>query len=97
MRKFLAGILFLPVFAQAEPVTVEKPVVCDDVKSLIEFVSGAAYREIPFWVGKDSSSRYVMMVNEKTKTWTLIQFNDEIGCIIGTGEGHTRVLTGTKT
>jgi hypothetical protein len=96
MRTLLTSILLLPVFALAEPVTVEKPVVCNDVKTVIELLSGRAYQEKPFWVGKDTASRYVLMVNENTKTWTIIQFNDEFACVIGTGEGHTRVLTGPK-
>jgi len=68
-----------------QPFTVEKPVVCSDVKTIIEFVSGQEYREVPAWVGKDETSKFVMMANEKTKTWTLVQFNDQVACVLGSG------------
>ena len=68
-----------------QPFTVEKPVFCTDVKSMIEFLSGGEYREVPAWVGKDEKSKYVVMANEKTKTWTIIQFNDQVACVLGTG------------
>ena len=31
-------------------------------------------------------SRYSLFVNEETKSWTLIQFDDKIACVLGTGE-----------
>ena len=68
-----------------QPFTVEKPVFCSDVKSMIEFLSGEEYREVPAWVGKDEKSKYVLMANEKTKTWTIVQFNDQVACVLGTG------------
>ena len=68
-----------------QPFTVEKPVFCSDVKSMIEFLSGEEYREVPAWVGKDEKSKYVLMSNEKHKTWTLVQFNDQVACVLGAG------------
>lgn len=68
-----------------QPFTVEKPVYCSDVKTLIEFLSGQDYREVPSWIGKDESSKFVLMANEKTKTWTLVQFNNQIACVLGSG------------
>lgn len=97
MRNILLGVLLLPVFASAEPVTVEKPVLCDTVKTVMETISGGRYKEQPYWVGTDDSSKYVMMVNEQTKTWTLVQFNDQVACIIGSGERHHPITKGTKT
>lgn len=97
MLKYLLGVLLLPALANAEPVTVEKPVICDKVKTVIEFLSGGNFKEQPFWVGSDDTSKYVMMVNEKTGTWTMVQFNDQIACIIGTGENHRVILKGTTT
>ena len=96
MRKFLLGVLLLPAFAFAEPVTVEKPVICDTPKIVVESISGT-YQEQPSWIGRDNSSKYALFVNEKTKTWTMIQFNDNIACIIGVGEGSKTVFTGPKT
>lgn len=92
MRKFLLGVLLLPALAYAQPVTVEKPVVCSDLKTIIETVSGSKWQEEPVWSGRDDTSRYVLTVNQKTKTWTMIQFNDKIACIIGIGESATPII-----
>ena len=96
MRNLILGVLLLPAFAQAQPVTVEKPVVCDKVKNVIEYLSGSDIQEQPFWAGIDKKSRYLMMVNKETNSWTLIQFNDQIACIIGSGENSKLLFTGPK-
>lgn len=96
MRTLLTSILLLPVFALAELVTVEKPVVCDDAQILLKYFAQSDWNEKPFWIGNDSTSRYTLLVNDKTKTWTLLQFNKETACIIGTGENHRPILSGPK-
>ena len=48
-------------------------------------MSSPEWKEVPFWVGSDADSKYVMMVNEKTKTWSFIQFNSKVACVLGTG------------
>lgn len=93
MHKFILAVLLLPALAYAQPVTVEKPVICDTPKIIIETLSGGDYKEQPFWIGVDKNSRYVMLVNEKTKTWSFVQFNDNIACVLGTGEKHKQVFS----
>lgn len=78
----------------AELFTVSKPVICSDPKSIIEYLSGEDYREQPNWAGRDEKSRYVLMVNDKTKTWSMVQFNDTVACIIGAGESASRLNLG---
>lgn len=97
MRKLLLGVLLLPALAQAQPVTVEKPVVCDKTEKVIETLQGGQYKENPSWIGFDDKSKYALFVNEKTKTWTMIQFNENIACVIGLGEGSKTIFTGPKT
>lgn len=96
MRNFLLGVLLLPVFAHAEPVTVEKPVICDKAETVITGLINGDYKEKPIWTGTDEKSRWSIFANDRTKTWTLIQFNDRIACIIGTGEASKLVFTGPK-
>lgn len=96
MRKFLLGVLLLPAVVVAQPVTVEKPVVCEKTEKVIESLQKGQYKENPSWIGYDDKSKYTLFVNEKTKTWTMIQFNDTIACIIGVGEGSRVIFTGPK-
>ena len=86
MRKLTVAYLFglTALVANAQTVTVEKPVICSNLKTIIENLS-KDYQEEPAWSGKDNTSRYIMMSNKKTGTWTIIQFNDRIACILGTG------------
>ena len=97
MRKFLLGVLLLPALAVAQPVTVEKPVICEKTEKVIDSLQKGQYKENPSWIGYDDKSKYALFVNEKTRTWTMIQFNENIACIIGVGEGSKLVFSGPKT
>ncbi len=97
MRNVLLGVLLLPALAQAQPVTVEKPVICDKTEKVIESLQTGQYKEMPTWIGYDNTSRFALFVNEKTRTWTMLQFNENIACILGVGEGSKTVFTGPKT
>jgi hypothetical protein len=97
MHKFIFGVLLLPALALAQPVTVEKPVVCDTPKTVMETLTGNGYQEQPFWIGNDETSRYVLLANERTKSWTIVQFNKNIACVLGTGENHRQIFLGPKT
>ncbi len=80
--------------AREEIFLADKPVHCSSLKLIIETVSGPGYREEPIWSGRDEKSKYVMTANKKTGTWTFIQYNDNIACVIGVGEKGTMVLPG---
>ena len=96
MRVLLTSILCLPLLVFAESVTVDKPVLCDSPKIVFEAVSGGSNQEEPSWVGSDDKSKYVLMVNKKTGTWTMIQYNNNIACIIGLGENQKQLFLGPK-
>ena len=88
---FLLGLIVL--LAHAQVFSVDKTVLCSDLKTVIE-VSSGEYQEEPTWRGSDSTSKYVMMSNSKTGTWTFIQYNDKIACVLGTGQNSKPILTG---
>lgn len=89
MKKFLFGVLLLPAVVLAQqPVVVEKPVVCSPTKEVVSFIMSEDYKEIPVWIGEDEDSKYSIFANEKTGTWTFIQFNKKIACVLGAGYRH---------
>lgn len=96
MRKYFLGVLLLPVFALAQPVTVEKPVICDKTEKVISTLMNGEYKEQPLWIGVDSKSRYSLFVNEKTRTWTFVQFNENIACVLGLGESSKSIFPDPK-
>jgi hypothetical protein len=88
MKKTSVAVLFCLISSivyAAQAYKGKKEVVCSSLKDLVEFVSGQQFQEEPYWIGSDQSSKFVMMVNEKTGTWTMIQYDNKKACIIGTG------------
>jgi uncharacterized protein (DUF488 family) len=95
---FFSAILTGAVFAQ--PVTGQKPVECVNTETLFQGLIESNYKENPIWLGIEPGatlSKYSLFVNEQTKTWTLIQFDEKMACVLGTGENSTRIFTGPKT
>ena len=85
--------------AVAQSVTVQKPIECADTATLMKGLSGSDYKEKPIWWGIEPGvtvSRYSLFVNEETKSWTLIQFDEKIACVLGTGEASTQIFNGPK-
>ena len=82
---FLTSLLCLTVVAQT---TTKKEVYCDNTDKLLLILQNSEFEEVPIWFGKGDGKapNYSLLVNQKTKSWTMIQFNNEIACVIGTGE-----------
>jgi len=82
---FLTSLLCLTVVAQT---TTNKEVYCDNTDKLLLILQNGEFEEVPIWFGKGDGKapNYSLLVNQKTKSWTMIQFNNEIACVIGTGD-----------
>lgn len=91
MKNILVTILLgLSSIAHAQPFYLEKSVVCAETATMMETLRGSNFKEIPAWFGadSDSDSKFIIVTNEKTKTWTMIQFNSKIACILGSGNSY---------
>lgn len=93
MRKFIIALLLIP-FACMAQIKVPKEVFCDETKKIVNALLSSEYKESPQWLGQDETSKYVLFANEKTGSWTIIQFNEQIACILGVGDGHKLVNKG---
>lgn len=96
MTKFLLGVLLLPLIATASPVKVSKTMVCDETATVFNALSSSDFKEQPIWVGNAEDSKYTMFVNEKTGSWTLVQFDAKNACILGEGTNSKLILKGPK-
>jgi hypothetical protein len=99
VKYLLLLALAVAVWATAQTITVQKPLVCAPTSEVVSTLIGSEYKEQPIWMGVENStpsSRYSLFVNEQTKTWTLIQFDDKVACVLGTGEASTELFTGPK-
>lgn len=90
LRSIFFGFLFyffsISINAQAY-IETHKKVICAPMEKLIEVLSSEDFKETPFWLGRDigESSEYILFVNDKTKTFTIIQVMKNFGCIMGMG------------
>jgi hypothetical protein len=84
---FLTSLACLTAVAQ--PMTTKKEVYCDKTEKIISILQGEDFEEAPIWFGKSDGNapNYSLFVNQKIKSWTIIQFNKETACVLGTGEG----------
>jgi hypothetical protein len=98
MKKLLAILAIIPLLTSAQsssgPITLEKTVVCDKTQNVLDVIINGRYQETPMWGGVDDNSRYSLLVNRETGTWTLIQFTKETACILGTGQGSRSMAPG---
>ena len=84
----LALLLTTTTFAQQpdEIIDLVKPLKCSRAESVMNFLA-EKFKEKPLWVGKTSAGTHiVLMVNKETKTWTLIEYDSALACVLGAGE-----------
>jgi hypothetical protein len=85
--------------ATAQSMILEKPLICDETSRVLTLLSGADYKEKPIWWGMEPNAplaRYSLFVNEETKSWTLIQFDEKMACVLGAGGSSTEMFNGPK-
>ncbi len=83
----IATLLITVAIAQSTAVEKKKNVVCDDTKKMYNELVNGEYAEKPVWGGEGENSKFVLLVNKKTSTWTLIEFLNDTSCVLGVGEG----------
>lgn len=90
MKKFLV-VLVLFMFASnslyAEQKTASKPLTCDDMDKVISELTDT-YGETLLLIGKSAVNTVVFYTyNSKTTTWTVIEVQDKLACVLSTGTG----------
>lgn len=94
MRTLLMAFLFCLTssIVNAQSVEVKKTVVCDNTQAVIKSLM-EQYKEKPMWVARNplEDARYALFINSEKGTWTLLQMNTEIACVIGVGS-ESRLL-----
>lgn len=99
MKYILLLALLASSLVAAQPIIIQKPVSCVDTKMLLQGLSDGEYKETPMWLGTEPGAevpRYSVFVNQQTRTWTIIQFNDKLACVLGTGTDSTQIFNGPK-
>lgn len=83
--KILVQLFLLFMFNFAEAQTLNKPVLCASLKDVFEIIVNE-FKEKPIWIGvSDHKHNFVLMMNDETKSWTLLETNSERACVLGVG------------
>lgn len=86
MKSLIFGLLLFPAVLSAQVVTIQKPVECAEIEIMMTAIA-KDFKEIPVLVLTTSAnSKIALTANHRTKSWTLLEFNTEIACILSTGE-----------
>ena len=87
---------FLCSTSWAEGFVIQKPMICVDLPDLLKSLKDS-HKELPVFIANDSSdkTKYSLFINQKTGTWTMIQFVDDVACIVGFGT-EAKVVLGNK-
>jgi len=66
----------------------QKPVLCADLKEILKTITGDQYKELPIWRGaeNDSGNKTVLFYNKEKTGWTIVEYKNEWGCIIGASD-----------
>lgn len=89
MRYLIAACLCLIYsISYAQLSEYERKFTCGKTKFVLEALTKNA-KEKPIWSGKDPETETdtVVMVNPKTLTWTVVQYDREMACVLHSGEG----------
>jgi hypothetical protein len=59
---------------------------CSDASSVINYFVDT-HKETPVWVGKSVHNTHItLLVNKDTRSWTVIEYDTRIACVLGAGE-----------
>lgn len=98
MRSIPVAFLFCltSTLANAQPFSLNNSVFCDESKKVIDALS-EKWGEKIVWVADDAvgATKFGLFVNQKTKTWTMLQFTQDIACVMGLGE-KSQLILGTS-
>lgn len=69
-----------------EIIDLTKPMKCSDAQTVMNYFSDT-HKESPVWVGKTvHNTHIVLLANKETRSWTLIEYDARIACVLGAGE-----------
>jgi len=94
MNRIFPTLLFLmSSVAHAQLQEYERRLNCGDTQFVMSALTKTA-QERPIWGGADpqTGTQTAVLVNAKTLTWTVVQYDHKMACVLQSGTGF-RVLT----
>ena len=92
MQKIIMTFIFFLTIsiANAQEITnLTKPMKCSEPQTVMNFFV-EKHKEAPIWVGKSIHNSYItLLMNKETGSWTVIEYDDNVACVLGAGEAKT--------
>ena len=92
MRSTTMAFLFCLISSIAhaqEIVDLQKSLKCSDAQVVMNYFVDT-HKETPVWVGKSVHNTHItLMMNKQTRSWTMIEYDTTIACVLGAGEDKT--------
>ena len=74
-----------------------KPVICLDTKEMFDSIFDEYRETILMSFDQDATTnKIVLTVNPHTKTWSIVEYNLEVACLLGSGLNY-RIIGRTRT
>lgn len=88
MLKVILTLLCLPTLAFASDwIEAHKPIDCGPFQEIVSIVTQKGVEEEVAWIGQaENNSNVALFLNPKTSTWTLVQYNKEVSCVLEMGK-----------
>lgn len=92
MRETAMAFLFClisPIANAQEIVDLTKPLKCSDAQTVMNYFTDV-FKETPIWVGRTVHNTHItLLANRETKSWTMIEYDSKLACVLGAGEEKT--------
>ena len=92
MRSTTMAFLFCLISSIAhaqEIIDLQKSLKCSDAQVVMNYFVDT-HKETPVWVGKSVHNTHItLMMNKQTRSWTMIEYDTKIACVLGAGEEKT--------
>ena len=78
--------LISPIANAQEIIDLTKPMKCSDAQTVMNYFTDT-HKETPIWVGKTVHNTHItLLANKETRSWTMIEYDARIACVLGAGE-----------
>ena len=92
MNKTVMAFLFCLISSIANAqgiVELTKPMKCSEVENVMNYFLDN-HKETPIWVGKTVHNTYItLLANKDSRSWTMIEYDSRLACVLGAGEEKT--------
>jgi hypothetical protein len=89
MRKIAMAFLFCltsSIVNAQSIIDLSKPMKCSEPRTVMNYFVDI-HKETPIWVGKSVHNTHItLLMNKETRSWTMIEYDDNLACVLGAGE-----------